>query len=384
MRQRMRPLSSVGPAGAVVLLTVMLLFISGCGLFKKNEPDLPYVPLPDPTMLPAPSGGNTLSINGEPITVAEIVDAARTLIRPGGPVPEYTQFETVMKPRLARLVNSRVAEIVVYQEAMKGFDSSFEDRLDQAVETEVQRYVARFGGDYAAADRNLAERKLTWKAFRNLQKRQIMTQVFMQKEMGDPKPITHNDLVTFYDTIKDEVYKVPGVLQFRLIDIQPDAIELSDPNQNRLDAAAALAVEVAIRARAGYNFEALAKRYSNDHRREFGGLWNPVEPGSLALPYGVIEQAVMDMEPNDVAGPLPSADHFFIVKLEKKQLRGYKPFEEVQQDVHRRLEQDRLEKTYDAVMLKRLDMTKVGDIDSFVSACVRATYEDMRTSGSGK
>jgi parvulin-like peptidyl-prolyl isomerase len=369
-------------ATVLVVLVAALAIQSGCGLFKKKEPDLPYVPLPDKTTLPAPSGGNVLSVDGEPITVAEIVVATKPMLRPEAASLEYSQFYAALKPRVTKIVHSRIAEIVVYQEAKKDFDTSMDEKLNQAVETEVRRFAARFNGDYSAAEKDLADKKLTWQTFRELQKKQILTQVYVQKQLGDPKPVTRNDLMAFYETIKGELYYSGGVLQFRMVDIRPNAITLSDPNEDRMVAARALAEEVSIRARSGYDFAELAKRYSSDPSREFGGLWNAVEPGSLASPYDTIDKAAMAMEPNTTSSPIEAPGHFFVIKLERKEPKGYKPFVDVQKDVEQRYENDRREKNFDAIMQKRLDLAKVGDVNAFVDACVMATYQEMKKSAS--
>jgi parvulin-like peptidyl-prolyl isomerase len=370
--------SRIWMTAATAALAVILAVQSGCGLFKKKEPDLPYVPLPDPTTLPAPSGGNVLSIDGEAVTVAEMADAMRSLLRPEAGRLEYDQFSLVVKPRVTKIVHSRVAEIVVYHEARKDFDTAMDDKLDQAVETEVRRYIARFNGDSSAAEKELADKRLTWTTFRDLQKRQILTQVYVQKQVGDPKTVTHNDLVSFYESIKDEIYLTPGMLQFRVVDIRADQVTLADPNQDRSEAARNMAEEVAIRARSGYDFAELAKQYSSDPSKDFGGLWNPVEPGSLAPPYDAIEKAAMAMEPNATSEPIAVGSHFFVIKVEKKQIRGYKPFEEVQRDVEARLESDRREKTFDSIMQKRLDLARIGDVTAFVDAVTLATYNELK------
>jgi parvulin-like peptidyl-prolyl isomerase len=368
----------VWTTAAVAVLATILAMESGCGLFKKKEPDLPYIPLPDAASLPASSGGNVLSVDGEPIPVADIVDATKTILRPEAGTLEYSQFAPAVRPRVVKIVHSRIAEIVVYHEAKKDFDSSMDDKLNQAVETETRRFAARFNGDYSAAEKELADKKLTWQTFRDLQKKQILTQVYVQKQVGEPKPITHNDLVSFYDTIKGEVYYSPGALQFRMVDIRVDTVTLTDPNQDRTQAARALAEEVSIKARSGYDFAELAKRYSSDPSKDFGGLWSQVEPGSLARPYDSIDKAVMEMEPNTTSSPIEAPGHIFVIRLEKKEPKGYKPFQDVQLDVERRLEDDRREKNFDSIMRKRLDLAKIGDVSAFVDACVLATYEDLK------
>ncbi|HSV27074.1 MAG TPA: peptidylprolyl isomerase, partial [Sedimentisphaerales bacterium] len=128
----------------------------------------------------------------------------------------------------------------------------------------------------------------------------------------------------------------------------------------------------------GEDFAALAARYSGDHGRDRGGLWNPIEPGSLAPPYDVIEKTAVEMEPGAISDPVFAGGYFFIIRLERKQVSGHIPFEEVQHDIQRRLNQSRREQAFDTIMRKRLDMTKIGDIDKFVEACVAALYADLQ------
>jgi hypothetical protein len=366
-----------------VCLAAVIAFVSGCDLFAKKEPDLPYVPLPSPSTLPGRSGGDTLSVEGEAITIADMVSSATTLVRPETASLKYDQFHSILKPRLTEMVNSRIAEIVIYHEAKKGLDTDIaEERLEPYVDAEVSKFTAKYNGDYSAAEKELAAMKLTWQSFRDLQKRRILIQIYVQKQVGDPKPVTHNDLIAFYDSIKDGLYATPGALVFRIIDIQPDQLRLSDPNQDRLEAAKATAAKIVASARGGGDFCSLVKTYSSDLGMDSCGLWNPVEPGlgSLAAPYDVIEQTIIKMEPNSISDPIPAKGHVFVVKLEKKQMRSYKPFEEVQADVEKRMDKDRWSKLMDSVMRKRYDISKVGNIDAFVDACVSATYETMRAS----
>jgi hypothetical protein len=363
-----------------VCLAGVIALVSGCDLFAKKEPDLPYIPLPSPSTLPERSGGETLSIEGEAITIADMVPAAIASVHPDTAAKlTYDQFYGIMKPVLTKLVNDRIAECVIYHAARKGLDSDLaEDRLEPYIDAEVSKFTARHNGDYSAAEKELASMRLTWQSFRDLQKRRILIQMYVQKEGGEIKPVTHNDLVAFYDSIKDELYATPGAIVFRIIDIQPDQLQLADPNQDRLEAAKETAAYVVARARSGEDFGSLAKTYSSDFSRESGGLWNPVEPGSLAPPYDLIEKAVATMEPNDICDPIQTKGHIFVVRLEKKQMRTYKPFEEVQADVEKRMDKDRWNKRMNAAMQKRYDIGKVGNIGTFVDACISATYETMR------
>jgi parvulin-like peptidyl-prolyl isomerase len=381
MPQRTVSMRGLLTTALFVCLAGVITFVSGCGMFAKKEPDLPYIPLPSPSTLPPRSGGETLSVEGEAITVADMVSAAEAAVHPKTASLTFDQFSSIVKPRLTEMVNDRIAEIVIYHAAKKGLDTDVtDDRLEPYIDAEVSKFTAKYNGDYSAAEKELAANKMTWQSFRDHQKRRILTMIYVQKEAGDTKPVTHNDLVAYYDTIKDSLYATQGAIVFRIIDVQPDQLQLLDPNQDRLEAAKETAAYVVAMARGGEDFGSLAKTYSSDFSRNSGGLWEPVEPGSLAAPYDLIEQAITKMEPNDISDPIQAKGHIFIVRLEQKQSRAYKPFEEVQADVEKRMAGNRWSKTMDSVMRKRFDISKLGNVESFVDTCVSATYEDMRRS----
>lgn len=147
--------------------------------------------------------------------------------------------------------------------------------------------------------------------------------------------------------MKDEFFFRRAVLRFRLIDIEPAKLEVTDPNQNRLEKAEELADELMGRLRTGEDFGELAKRYSNGHRAMFGGLWKPVEPGSLAKPYDILAGEAERIKPGQIAGPIKAGEHIFIMKLEDKQSAGFEPFEDVQSQVEAQIFFERRKKAVD-------------------------------------
>ena len=109
--------------------------------------------------------------------------------------------------------------------------------------------------------------------------------------------------------------------------IEPAKLDITDPNQDRREEARRLAGELVGRIKAGEDFGTLAQKYSHGLGWEIGKLW---QPGSLASPYDVLAAEAEKIEPGQIAGPIETAEHIFIMKLEEKQSASFEPFEKVQ------------------------------------------------------
>ena len=84
--------------------------------------------------------------------------------------------------------------------------------------------------------------------------------------------------------MKDEFFASPAVIQFRLIDIQPVKLRVTDPNKNVQQLAVEQANMLLARIDAGEDFGQLAKQYSHGDWKTFGGLWRPVRPACFCSP----------------------------------------------------------------------------------------------------
>jgi hypothetical protein len=175
--------------------------------------------------------------------------------------------------------------------------------------------------------------------------------------------------------MKDEFFARPAMIKFRLIDIQPANLEVSNPNKDRLELAKELAYKLLERIEAGEDFGELAKQYSHGHMRELGGLWKPVQPQSLAAPYDVLAAEAQKTEAGQIAGPIETSGHVFIMKLEEKQIEGYEPFENVQQKVEEKIIFDRRNKVFNKLYSILIEQAKFGKTGEFINFCLEKIYQ---------
>ena len=206
------------------------------------------------------------------------------------------------------------------------------------------------------------------------QKRAILIEWYRASKSPDKSPVTYRELMDCYNRIKDTYFARTARIRFRLIDIRPAMLEVTDPNEDRLQLAKERANKLLELIKSGEDFGELAKQFSHGDWRDFGGLWRPVQPSSLAAPFDILAVEAEKIEPPQVAGPIVTEQHIFIMKLEEKQLAGYEPFEDVQDLVEEKILLDRRKQDIDKLNASIRSEAKLSRTDKFVDFCLENIY----------
>jgi len=290
------------------------------------------------------------------------------------------QFMELARPQMRQRLNSRITNIVLYQRARRELGEKIDETLDGVAEKELRRFVLEHGGNNAQADEALRALGLNRTTFKEYKKKQILAQYSVSSKLPKNSPITYREMMGAYNDMKDAVFVRPGSVQFRLIDIQATKMELTDPNDDSVQAARVLAESLVTRIIAGEDFGTLAEEYSHGHRQTFGGLWTARDPESLAEPYAILADITEKIDVGEIAGPIDVPGHAFIMRLEEKREKGYKPLAEVQERVEERIRTERRLES-----LRRLDaeiagQTTVADTDFFLDDCLERLYRTANPS----
>jgi len=373
-------------AGYMAVFMSAAFVLGGCGCWNDmwGLPDkdaIPQGPAPkcDPN-LPLCSGGMVLPVNGELITVNEVISMQLEDLKPIAQKGDYLDFRRNAKPLLNQSLDNRISNIVLHQKAKKEMKENIDEQLDKAADTEIKQFLAGFNGNYADAEKAIKKMGMDWKSFREYQKKLILVQYFLSEELKDKRPITYSEMRDYYENARNEQFHTSATVQFRLIDIMPAklTIDANDPNISRSAAAKQLVDTIMEKLKAQEDFGALAKQYSYDPlRAPLGGLWTPVSVGSLAAPYDVLETAAMKLEPGQIAGPIESNGHIFILKLESKRAESYEPFEQVQHTVETSIKFQRRKEAVDKMINKLMAQADIGDRNTFLELCLQKAYQQV-------
>jgi parvulin-like peptidyl-prolyl isomerase len=370
----------------VFLSVLMLLLIGGCN--DGSNPtgaELERQALARKIRLVEASGGFVLMVGGETVTSDEIIASPVELggtfvlpieyFKPIAQASELEQFKERTRGQLKAILTSKISNILLYQQAKRQMGENIEQALDKEAEKALREFVVAFGGDQIKADEALKQSGMDWESFKEYQKRLILTQWYLGSKLSNNRPITYRELMDCYNEMKDEYFAKTATIQFRLIDIQPARLQAANPNTNRHQLAEKLALELTNRIRSGEDFGELAKQYSHGPMREFGGLWKPVSPGSLAAPYDKLAAEAENIGSSQITRIIITAEHVFIMKLEEKKIAGYEPFEKVQRQVRNKIILDRRNEAVDRVNAALLQQVELSKMDEFIDFCLEKIYQ---------
>jgi parvulin-like peptidyl-prolyl isomerase len=362
--------------------------MAGCDSGKAGPTDaeLDRIALAQKIELVKAEGGLALVIGGETVTSDEIIGSQTQLGRlviiprdyfgPRAKANDLDKFKSLASPELEEIVMDRISNMLLVQHARRKAGPNVDEALNKAAESELRKFVLQFGGNEVKADDELKRLGMDRDSFKESRKRKLLVDWYLGSQLVDSRPVTYRELADTYDKMKDKYFAREARITFRLIDIRPDMLEVPAPTRDSGQFARELAGTLLERIRSGEDFAELAKQYSHGHRRSLGGLWQPVQPESLAPPYNVLVAETDKIEPGQVAGPIIVAGRVFIMKLEAKQAVGYEPFEdaEVQRIVERIVLLDRQDSAQGRLKAKLQEEARLGRADEFVDFCLEKIH----------
>ena len=143
--------------------------------------------------------------------------------------------------------------------------------------------------------------------------------------------VTQADLESYYRQHQDE-YRVPETVSVHHILVKtPSPGPDNKVDQKAIDAARAKAEDILKQLKSGANFEALAKKYSDDPgSKDKGGLIGPIRRGQTVPEF---EQAAFNAKKGDLVGPVKTSFGFHIIRVDDKTEAHVKPLDEVKAQI---------------------------------------------------
>jgi len=355
-----------------ILFLYGLICAAGCDSSKTktgkfNEEQMKNFPLAKRKMTRIPAGGFVLSVGEDTITADEIADAFNSTLTARALVTDKESFYVTARPAIGDMVKAKVVDILLYEQAKNEASDSIDEKMEQAIRTEVDSFVARHDGNYAEAEKTLKSEGKSWQQYRDQLKKIILMQSYIQQKIPEDMPVTHGEMIDYYDQLRSEKYHWEGYIEFRLIDIKTDQIAPNNPAIEK-------AKQIVQMARGGHDFAKLAKEYSQGHKASVGGLWEKVTTGNLASPYDVIESQAQHMAINQISEPIKTDGHIFIIQLEDKKEAGSIPFDQVQDEIEADIKRIKKRVEFEKMYAKLLEQANISNMEGFVNYCVELAF----------
>lgn len=368
-----------------VFLSVLALLLAGnCADSKKSaltDAELQRIALEQKIELVEASGGLVLMVGGEPVNSDEIINLQAEInmkvikpieyFKPIARSNNLEQFKELTKRQLEEILMAKISNLLLYQHAKRQAGEKAEEGLEKAADSELRKFVLKFGGDQAKADEALQKMGMERRSFKERQKRFILVQSYLSSKLPFNRPITHHELMDCYNEMKDEFFARPAMIKFRLIDIEPARLKTADLNTNSQQFARELTQKFLARIKKDEDLSSLAEEYVGvsfiDHSEG-------VQPQSLAPPYDMLATEAQMLEPGQVSKPIITTEHIFIMKLVEKQSADYEPFEKVQRQVEEKILLYRQNEVFNRLNDILMQQAKLGDTDEFIDFCLEKIY----------
>ncbi|MEN6428424.1 MAG: peptidylprolyl isomerase [Phycisphaerales bacterium] len=368
---------------------LFLTLVAGCG-GNNRKAALTEEEIQEKTYAPLPTRPDEILIGGETITCEDVMMSTFDEDTTGPTLKErleqrateipFDQFLTETRPVIRQRLNRNIiTRIVLAKRAKRQLGDKSDDALDKMAEKELRRFIfEEHAGNGAAADAALQRQGMNRTTFKERRKRDMLAQYVVDSKLRRPRPVTYSEIVAKYNEIKDQEYLQEGALQLRLIDIDVAKVPLENAAEDPARKAKLMAEDLRKRIDSGEDFAELARQYSNDPRSAQGGLLSPRAPEAYAAPYDVLARKAMDMERGAVAGPIETAGHWFLMKVEMKQDSGYKPLEDVQGQVREEILRDRRRAALEKLEVEITQQAAITDTTQFVDLCLEKMYRQAR------
>ena len=362
---------------AVFVLSSCILFLAaGCGAKPRSrftKEQLAHIRFPQRSALPQSSGGFVLAVGDTTLNANESVLQLLEHFRPIAQSTDPNQFKEQAREQVEQVITTKILNILLYREARKHADEATEEVVERLAEAELEKFFVRFGSDMARASETLRQMGKDRQSYKEYLKMTILIHSYTMSQVPSNIPITYGEFLDYYNQMKDELFVRPATIKFRLLDIKVDALQASDPNQDPQQLAKDLANELLGRLREGEDFDKLGEEYSGVVFRDHS---DGVRPQSLGKDYAILAAKAERMKPGETRAVLSeTGERIFVIKLDGKQSKGYKPLEQVQRQVEKKIIADRRQKAVAELEAKLLQQVPISERDAFVDFCLMKIYQ---------
>ena len=292
-----------------------------------------YLSPPGPSdAVPAPAAGAdaaVVTINGEAITQAE-VDHHVALIAKQMGVPDSPEHQAQFKPMLEqRAVSALVSRDLLLQAAKReGIEAAAEE-----VDKEMTEMKANFP-EPGAFEQKLQEFGLTEAVLRDQVKENLLIEQLLKKRAAEEAPVTDEEIKGFYEQHPDMVSQ-PETVSASHILIRFDEKDTPDTKaakKKQLE-------DIRARAKAGEDFAALAKEFSQDPgSKDQGGELGSFDRERMVKPFA---DAAFALKVGGLSEVVETEFGYHLIKKTGAQPAKTPALDEVKEDIRQRLAQQR-------------------------------------------
>jgi parvulin-like peptidyl-prolyl isomerase len=288
--------------------------------------------LPSLALVPCASRAETIErvvakVNGQIITLSEF--QSRQVAAAQGARVDPAGVGAFLRQNNAKILQDAIDEILILQKAEDAGIRAPAAWIDEAIEGIKKEN--RITSDEQMQEA-LAREGLTLAELRENIERGVLRRIVMQRDVQPKIEASEADVRAEYERVKATEFTKPATVTLQEILIPEDKGGI------------ALARELASRARAGEDFQELARTYSTAPSRANGGDLGQLAQGDI---HPDIEKVAFELSVGSVSDPLPVVGGYRLIRVVAKTTGSTTPFDAVKDRVRDRVMMTRFDKAYD-------------------------------------
>jgi parvulin-like peptidyl-prolyl isomerase len=266
-------------------------------------------------------------VNGQIITLSEF--QSRQVAAAQGARVDPAGVGAFLRQNNAKILQDAIDEILILQKAEDAGIRAPAAWIDEAIEGIKKEN--RITSDEQMQEA-LAREGLTLAELRHNIERGVLRRIVMQRDVQPKIEASEADVRAEYERVKATEFTKPATVTLQEILIPEDKGGI------------ALARELASRARAGEDFQELARTYSTAPSRANGGDLGQLAQGDI---HPELEKVAFELSVGSVSDPLPVAGGYRLIRVVAKTTGSTTPFDAVKDRVRDRVMMTRFDKAYD-------------------------------------
>lgn len=240
---------------------------------------------------------------------------------------QYASQPDLYQRKLTETLNDALEDLVQRQLVLQEFKGSGFSLPENIVEEGVQERVHQRFGDRATLTKTLQAEHMTYEAFRQQVKEQIIIDAMRGKYVSSGVIISPRKIETYYGAHQDE-FKQEDQIKLRMIVL--DSAAAATPEARKK-----LGEEILSKIKEGATFSEMAAIYSTGSQRNQGGDWGWVQRSVLRQE---LAETAFSLKPGQQSGVIETADACYLMQVEEIRATHIKPLSEVRDEIEKTLQ----------------------------------------------
>lgn len=280
--------------------------------------------------------GVAARVNDRTITVADVLTAMEPVRRK---LLDNFEGEALME-RLDAAYDSALTLLVDRALILEAYEAQEQKIPEWAVDNRVNEILHDvFNDDREALLASLTRENLTFEEWREEVREHMVVAAMRAANVDQKVQVPPLAVRRAYEAGKDG-FRTPERVKLRMIVLKkagdPKAAEAK---RQQAEALRRKLVE-------GQDFAMLARQVSEGSQASAGGDWGWIEPAKMLRRE--LAEAALELEPSSVSRVIETDEEIYILKSEGRKEASVTPFDEVRQQIEKRLRAQQKERLYDA------------------------------------